>query len=170
MRIAPRVGLVALLGLSLLLMGSPQARAQSVGQGACETGTDACTGNTGNLGPNSCNEDFACEGTRSVLHLLTPLALVTVRETCHKGRNTSTLVWSLRRKRSKLPWVRFHRLGRADRPSWLSSNFIGHVQAPAWDSPRCMGLLSRRKEGQKPTLTRGLSGSSGRATSRHTAG
>ena len=63
-----RVWLFILLGLSLLLLGPPRARAVVIGPGSCVTGTDVCTGNTGDIGTKSCNGDHACFDNTGRIH------------------------------------------------------------------------------------------------------
>src|SRR5713226_3427828 len=65
---SPRVWLLALLGLSLLLVGPPRARAVVVGNGSCVTGTDVCLDNTGVIGTQSCNGDDACKFNSGRIH------------------------------------------------------------------------------------------------------
>ena len=55
-----RVRLCTLLALSSLLLEQPRTRAE-VGNGSCETGIGPCFSNSGTIGTNSCNGDFACQ-------------------------------------------------------------------------------------------------------------
>src|SRR5713101_3324042 len=65
-----RVWLLALFGLGLLLVGPPRARAVVVGNGSCGLDPDACDGNSGIIGTQSCNGDSACESNSGRIHNL----------------------------------------------------------------------------------------------------
>jgi hypothetical protein len=59
MRTTRRVWLLSSLLVLSLLLGQSRAHAE-VGNGSCESGTQPCDGNTGDIGNTSCNGDFAC--------------------------------------------------------------------------------------------------------------